>query len=163
MQVSKNLAYYLDSYNGIYTFGITSQDEQMFFFLLEDILSKIQVKTVIKNVVKDTEWNFKDSVFFIDLDQTPFDIKGQRDYFNKLLNFCNQNNNSVIIKKSTYFSLDNNSFTIRPSSIIFASSIVLMIKDGIIKATKNRYDFEDIVDGNLIAFMREKKIDEILN
>lgn len=166
--LSKNIAYYLDKYNSIISFGMEYKEEYMFTqYLLPDILKNLQVK---KEIITLNSWDFNNSVFYVDLDELIFEaeldynsfnrVKQLNKYIKDLKEFCFKNNNSAIFKKSIYQALLP--ATITPHNITYISDVVLMIKDNIVTSSKNRFDNVDIINHSLIALMRDKKIDDIL-
>lgn len=170
MQISKNIACILQDNNGIITFASSCIDEASscideanVIYLIENILSKVKSKNVIKDV--NPEWNFKDSIFYINLTELYMDAKNLKNYFNKLHTFCYENNNSVIILTITYNTFENNQhiLKIRSNVLMYMSNMIFYINKGYIEVIKNTYVFQDIIEGNLTAFIRDEKINQILS
>ena len=174
--VAKNIAYYLDEYTNIITFGMTPREEYLFnSYLLPEIFKNVKTRKV--NLMIDPKRDFKDSVFFVDLDDVSFPSsyntpggmlsrgKELQRYMEQLKTFCIENNNSVIVKKGVYNSYGNDSIGITnlsPHSLAYTSDVILMMDKGVLRSAKNRHDTVDIINHSLIALMREQKINEIL-
>ena len=174
--IAQNIAYYLDSDYSVITFGMSVMEDYMFNnFLLPDILRNVKSKKIITTTNPNNgilaDMNFEDSVFIIDLDEiTNYYSKGIPSvieraryihaYTMDLRKFCTNSRNSVIIKKSIFYTFGTESLS--PNSIAYASDVILMIDKGVIKSTKNRFGERDIINNNLFALMREQKINEIL-
>ena len=108
---------------------------------------------------------FKDSIFYINLTELYMDAKNLKNYFNKLHTFCYENNNSVIILTITYNTFENNQhiLKIRSNVLMYMSNMIFYINKGYIEVIKNTYVFQDIIEGNLTAFIRDEKINQILS
>lgn len=157
--LSKNIAYYIDSYSGIFTF-VTVFGQHQFDFLLTEIVKNIKLKAVKLDYDpdKDNIETIKDTMLYLDLSLANTD----RVYFDSVAKICEKNNNVLILKKPTYIDLETNDYRIKPTFVIHLSNIVFSINKDKIKMLKNRYDTIDIVNHNIVAYMRDKKINQIL-
>lgn len=158
--LSKNIAYYVDSYSGIFTFAVTVFGEHQFNYLLYEIVKDVKLKTVKMDFVldKDNIENIKNTMLYLDLSLANND----RVYLDHISRICEENNNVIILKKSTYIDLETNDYRVKPTFVIHLSNIVFSINKDVIKMLKNRYDSLDIVNHNIVAYMRDKKINQIL-
>jgi hypothetical protein len=158
--LSKNIAYYIDSYNGIFTFAVSFYGEHQFDFLLKEIEKNVKVKKVKLDYNPDIDniETIKDTFLYLDLDTS----RSDRFYLNEISSYCRQNNNVLLVKKATYLDLQTNTITLKPTFITYLSNIVFTIGKDIIKMIKNRYDTIDIVNHNIVAYMRDIKINQIL-
>jgi hypothetical protein len=166
--ISTSIANLIDNHNGLFTFGYTYEDEKLLNILLGDVFSKLNSKELISiynpESYKDIEnWTFSNKALVVDLKfkPQPKDFSERRLFSQKLQEFCSKNSNTAIILTIMNFDMEG-IHTITPKEIIFASSCVWTLNNGILKNPKNRYEM-DGKNYNLIAYLREKKINEILN
>ena len=159
--LSKNIAYYIDSHRGIFTFAITVFGENQFNYLLNEISKDVKIKTVKLDYDpnKDSIENIKNTMLYLDLDVS---INSDRVYFDSLAKICEENNNVLILKRTSYIDLETNDYRFKPTFVMHLSNIVFSINKDVVKMLKNRYDSLDIVNHNIVAYMRDKKINQIL-
>ena len=157
--LSKNIAYYIDSYKGIFTFAITVFGQHQFDYLLTEIVKNVKLKAVKLDydTDKDNIENIKDTMLYLDLSLANTD----RVYFDSVARICEENNNVLILKRTSYIDLETNDYRIKPTFVMHLSNIVFSINKDV-KMIKNRYDSLDIVKHNIVAYMRDKKINQIL-
>lgn len=169
--LSENIAYYLDAYSGIIVFGMDYKNYNLFNAIMKDVYSKVKVKTNFGEIIDQVHMDSlketaKDGVFFVDLDKLTGFNKDVNKFVNDLRQFCVENNNTVVINKSVFSSLSigtNAISTLTPNTLLYSASVILMINNGKITCAKNRYDSFDIINHSLLAYIRDIKIDEILN
>ena len=159
--LSKNIAYYIDSHNGIFTFSVSVLSGDKFNYLLSEIIKDIKVKEVKLNYNPDNDniENIKDTLLYLDYDTLKY---AKEFYLDNLANICNKNNNVLLIKRTSYIELASNTYTIKPTLLLHISNIAFSVHKDVIKMIKNRYDTLDIVNHNIVAYMRDKKINQIL-
>lgn len=167
--ISTSIANLIDNHHGLFTFGYTYKEEELLNILLGDVFSKLNSKELISidnpESYKDIEnWTFSNKVLVVDLKikPQPKDFSERRLFSQKLQEFCSKNSNTAIILSIMNFDIVDKNYKITPSEIIFASNCVWTLNNGILKNPKNRYEM-DGKNYNLIAYLREKKINEILN
>jgi hypothetical protein len=157
--LSKNIAYYIDSYSGIFTFAVTFFGEHQFNYLLYEIVKDVKVKAVKLDYDpdKDNIESIKNTMLYLDLSLT-----NDKVYLDHIARICEENNNVLILKRLSYIDLETNDYRIKPTFVIHLSNIVFSINKDVVKMLKNRYDSLDIVNHNIVAYMRDKKINQIL-
>ena len=166
MDIAKEIANYLDKHSGIYMFNMSFTDELLFDFLLEDIL-KHNIKPFIREY---NNFDFQNSIFCIELNtflqknSASFDRNSHNKQFRELFSFCLNNGNSVIIKDFFYQTelTRTQRFYKYNFELISLSDFHASIYKNVMKIDKNRYA-NDFPDFNLTAYMRDKKINDILN
>jgi len=157
--LSKNIAYYIDSHRGIFTFAVTVYGERQFNYLLDEIAKDVKAKAVKLDYDpdKDNIGSIKNTMLYLDLSLT-----NDKVYLDHIARICEENNNVLILKRTSYIDLETNDYRIKPTFVIHLSNIVFSINKDVVKMLKNRYDSLDIVNHNIVAYMRDKKINQIL-
>lgn len=169
--IAKNINYYLDCYNGIFLFGVDIVSEFNFEWLLNEIVG-VTNKTVNLNydIINNNLEGIKDTLLYCDITLTPYGERLKID-FAKIAALCSVNNNSLIIKQHFPRDISINyggivslgSPITTPSQILHAANMIFSIQNKKLKMAKNRYDNLDVVTHNILAIMRDKKIDNIFN
>ena len=170
MEISIQIANLIDCHNGIFTFGSTFESEELLNIFLKDIFSKLKSKEFItlENIetYKDIEkYNFSNKVFLIDLKtlSNPKHFGGKRVFSVELNKFCFNYNNIAIFLANMNLDLTNPPYLrITPTEILYASNAVWTLNNNILRNPKNRYEIINGKSYNLIAYLRNYKIDQIL-
>ena len=173
MEIVDKIAYHIDKDNGIFIFGISGPEEYNYNFILKNIIKEIKIKSFIKINIDDSKdfdnLDIKNSIIEIDYDNIAFGKNFSKTYSNTSL-FINKlielsNNNSIILKKYVNRYMDvsvGRMNTISPISLAYSSNFVSIIENNILYIEKNRY-FQDNSKYNILGYLREDKINKILN
>jgi len=161
--ISKNIAYYIDAYKGIFTFATTAIGEKYYTYLIDEVVKNLTCKSVKLDFDSDNDdaANYKDTLLILDLTTA----KPDKFYVDRIARICDENNNVLLIKKLTYKGISSlgTDTVITPSFLLYSATVAFTIDDNsVIKVIKNRYDSIDIINHNIIAYMREERINQIL-
>jgi hypothetical protein len=170
MEISKLIADNISKHNGIFTFASSAgEDELLIDYLIEDICSYINRPILDGNSIELERGLYSDSVYCMDYDN-PYikekytsKITNNRVFNSALIDFVSKNNISFIIKAKT---VTNSGFlgsiVTANTHLVYASSYVATVNEGMFKNQKNRYDMDGLYL-NIKALIREERMEKVLN
>lgn len=171
MNISTNIANLIDNHTGLFTFGFRyDTEEELLLIFLNYVFSQTNKKELItiKNLesLEDIEkLNFTNKYFIVDYNLLPlpkeYSYNERKLFPENLHNFCVKNNNVAIILTNMFY--NTTTFTYNPPKVLMhTSNTIWTLKENILKNIKNRYEM-DSYSHNLTAYLRDYKINQILN
>jgi hypothetical protein len=174
MNISKNIANLIDKHSGIFTFGFKSypDEELLNLFLNNYVFTEVTKKELIKieNLESSSDikkLNFTHKVFIVDLNLIPIPKSVSESYKEKRLfaynlhEFCAANNNIAIVLTSLLYNLSTSTYK-PPDNVLINSNTAWNLDEFKLKNIKNRYGLDE-KSYNLVAYIRDKRIDQILS
>lgn len=161
--IEKNINYYLECYNGIFLFGVDIISEFNFEWLFNEIVGITNKKVNLNYNINDNLEDIKDTLLYCDITLIPYGERLKID-FSEIAALCSENNNSLIIKQHLLRDMSPKGAGVvstTPSQILLAANMAFFIQNKKLKMVKNRYDNLDVATHNILAIMRDKKIDDI--